>query len=94
MQEATKPFAIRAPTQVGTGINGSLCGLAKQVIFPEWKKPPQDASERDLVYRKRRLTLTAPHALVRVCEKCVNDLTKSGAAVAAVFVGQLLGSEI
>jgi len=87
VHEAAKPFAIRAPSQIGARIERSLTRLAKQVGPRE--DAPDDASERDLADRKRRFTRATPYTLIRVGEHRVDDVGKPRAGVGAVLVGQL-----
>ena len=85
VHEAAKPFAIRAPSQVGARIEGSLACLREQ----RGHDSTHDASERDFVDRKRRFAFATPHSLIRIGEQRVDDIGEPRTGVAAVLVGQL-----
>ena len=55
MHQAAEASSIRAPTQVGGGINGALGGLVKHVGRTERQDAVQQAAQRDGMYRQRRL---------------------------------------
>ena len=87
MHQAAEAFSIRAPTQVGGGINGALGGLAKHVGRTERQDAVQQAAQRDGMYRQRRLPGRPPCPLVGIGEQRFAYLGEARTAVGAVIVG-------
>src|SRR6266487_1189728 len=87
MHQAAEAFSIRAPTQVGGGINGALGGLAKHVRRTERQDAVQHATQRDWVDRQRRLAGRPPCSLVGIGEQRFAYVGEARPAVGAVFIG-------
>src|SRR5436190_17883274 len=69
VHQAPEAFSIRAPTQVGGGINGALGGLAKHIGRTERQDAVQQAAQRNRMYWQRRLSLGPPCSLVGIGEE-------------------------
>src|SRR5262245_31233425 len=87
MRQAAEAFSIRAPPQVGGGINGPLGSLAKCVGRTERQDAVQQAAQRDRVDRQRRLPVRPPYSLVGVGEQRVAHVGEARTGVGAVFIG-------
>src|SRR5437763_11424386 len=87
VHQAPEAFSIRAPTQVGGGINGALGGLAKHIGRTERQDAVQQAAQRNRMYWQRRLSLGPPCSLVGIGEERFAYLGEARTAVGAVFVG-------
>src|SRR5258707_9476985 len=64
MHQPAEAFSIRAPTQVGGGIDGALGGLAKGVGRTERQDAGEQTAQRDGVDRQRRLPVRPPCTLI------------------------------
>src|SRR5260370_4469832 len=87
MHQTAEAFSIRAPTQVGGGIDGALGGLAKSVGRTERQDAGEQTAQRDGVDRQRRLPVRPPCSLVGICEQRFAYAGESRTAVRSVFNG-------
>src|SRR5262249_41197382 len=87
MHQAAEAFSIRAPTQVGGGINGARGGLAKGVGRTARQNAVEQAPERDGMDRQRRLPGRPPRFLVRIGEQRFAHVGEARTSVGAVFIG-------
>src|SRR5262249_43298971 len=86
-RQAAEAFSIRAPPQVGGGINGPLGSLAKCVGRTERQDAVQQAAQRDRMDRQRRLPVRPPCSLVGIGEQRFAHVGEARTGVGAVFIG-------
>src|SRR4029453_3506978 len=87
MHQAAEAFPIRAPTQVGGRINGTLGGLPKHVRRTVRQDAVQQAAERDRVDWQRRLSPRPPCSLIGIGEQRFAHVGEARTTVGAVFIG-------
>src|SRR5499427_10088733 len=87
MHQAAEAFSIRAPTQVGGGINRARGGLAKRVGRTTRQDAVEQAAQRDRVDRQRRLPGRPPCSLVGIGEQRFAHVGEARTGVGAVFIG-------
>ena len=87
MHQAVPALAIGTPAQVRARIQRALAGPSEEVRLADRDQATEHAVERDLVDGKRRFAFPAPHPLIRVREKRVDDFAKRGAGVRTVLIG-------
>src|SRR5262249_16850031 len=87
MHQAAEAFSIRAPTQVGGGINRARSGLAKGVGRNTRQDAVDQAAERDGMDRERRLPVRTPRSLVGIGEQRFAHVGEARTGVGAVFIG-------
>src|SRR5260221_14699333 len=87
MHQAAEASSIRAPTQVGGGINRALGGLAKGVGRTERQDAGEQTAQRDGVDRQRRLPVRPPCSLVGIGETRFAYVGEARTGVPAVFIG-------
>jgi hypothetical protein len=69
MNYPPESLAIRAPAQIGPGIDGSGDRLPKKVWRTEWQDTPQHVQQRNVIDGQRRFAGTAPYLLIRIGEE-------------------------
>ena len=87
MHQTVPALAIGTPAQVRARIQRALTGLSEEVRLADRDQAAEHAIERDLVGGQRRFAVPAPHPLIRVREKRVDDFAKRGARVRTVLFG-------
>src|SRR5262245_38818297 len=87
MHQAAEAFSIRAPTQVGGGIDRARGGLAKGVGRTARQDAEEQAAQRDRVDRQRRLPGRPPCSLIGIGEQRFAHVGETRTGVGAVFIG-------
>src|SRR5215813_8596615 len=87
MHQAAEAFSIRAPTQVGGGINGARGGLAKGVGRTTRQGAVEQAAQGDWMDRQRQLPGRPPRSLVGIGEQRFAHVGEARTGVGAIFIG-------
>jgi hypothetical protein len=90
MEQPREAFAIGAPAQIRSGVEGALGGTLEARGLAHGDESSEHAPNRLGGIREARFARTPPHLLVRVREERVDDIAEAGPRVETILVRELL----
>src|SRR5579859_5062944 len=93
MEQPAEPASVRAPAEVGMGVDGARHRLAEAVLSTEREEPAQQAGQGYLI-DGHSPTANVPDAWIRIGENGLMHVRKARARISSIGVDDLFDAKL